>query len=294
MEFSSGRVTPLHSLVTGFASSHSTSMLPEVTMTRACLLLDLLRAIPASADLSNWVRSPTADEKFLQVPESPLSILSCGHMFQHHPQQGVEALKLLCDRGVSPNAFAGSPPALHTLVEQLGSRLCSSPLVHTLLPMTDLSALMPSGHTLLTRILITQLKSVHHAGTRESVQILLRARCDPDIPEAVEKGQQQSPLHIAATLRDDGLVEDLVEARADPCRVDGNRRSPLHIAVACAPTGATANFNVEEILIQARADVSQQDRLGLTPLHYAFLKNDVGALDFDGQWLEESGEEHLK
>lgn len=284
-------VTPLYSLVEAFANQNSggcgTAQAAEGQTVRAKLLLELLEALPGSVDLSKWTVPPAEPDKCLP-PSSPLSLLCRHEFFEHCKELGVAAVTFLCNRGISANASAGSPAALHSLAIRLEGKIASSSLAKVLLPLTDLSAHMPSGDTLLTFTVGKCGKTIGQ-GWRDSIALLLEARCDPDVRDAPPPPCRPCPaLHLASQLRDEGLVTMLLAVRANPNLLDNSVdcRTPLHFAVAAAPAGSDANFDVEEVLLRSGADPVLQDALGYSSLHFAFMKAQDNALAFDGQWLE--------
>lgn len=295
------RVTPLHSLIKAFAA-RTYSLRPEEKDAsdrdmRAELLLKLLDAAPSTVDFSKAYHSSPSQGN-VQCPQSLLGLLCASDQPTEKSQAlVVKAISLLCRRGVSANASDGSPAALHSLAQRLGPGLAASEFAKVLLPLTDLTAHMPGGLTLLTFM----LRGYHsdHGGkdaeVRACLRMLLEGKCDPDAADSPPKPKRATkPLHAAAALRSEGLVSDLLLARADPCGIDNEeqQRTPLHFAVASAPTGSDANFDIEDMLIQAKADPAKQDSLGLSVLHFALAKAEDGSLtQFQGEWLHELQDE---
>eukprot|EP00928_Gymnodinium_smaydae_P028747 TRINITY_DN2184_c0_g4_i1.p1 TRINITY_DN2184_c0_g4~~TRINITY_DN2184_c0_g4_i1.p1 ORF type:complete len:2013 (-),score=327.29 TRINITY_DN2184_c0_g4_i1:1732-7770(-) len=286
-EFSgnSPHVTPLYSMIKAFSEANPRCLPEGGAKKRAELLLEMLNAIPASVDFSSWLKQTTAQDGKLQpsMLQGPLGILCSNEFFGTCQSLGLQLVKALCERGVNPNSTVQSPAALHSLAQRLNGDLTGSCLVEVLLPLTDLNAKTPDGQTLLTYTL--ECAKSGRGGLKETVKKLLEARADPNVMKEDSSGSRLAPLHFAAILRDESFVEALLNARADAQKLDHTGRSPLHVAVACAPTGADANFDIEDMLLLANADVGTQDKWGRSPLHYAFMKHSNGSLSFDEPWV---------
>eukprot|EP00931_Biecheleriopsis_adriatica_P061088 TRINITY_DN36718_c0_g2_i1.p1 TRINITY_DN36718_c0_g2~~TRINITY_DN36718_c0_g2_i1.p1 ORF type:complete len:3078 (-),score=601.94 TRINITY_DN36718_c0_g2_i1:165-8072(-) len=287
--------TPLISLTSTFAklqigrqkfgfNSASDSAQRSKMVQIAQTLLTVLQAVPASASFAVW--GAPAEGKTLQ---SPLSFVCGSPICEHAPDVIEKVVKLLCQRGVDPNATPGCPAAVHSLVEKLGEGLADSSLVKTLLPVSDLKAEMMDGNTMLTKLLEKKCERPK-AGmeqTLASVRLLLEARCDASQPMRTQKC---APLHYGAALRHEGLLYALITAKANLHAQTVTGRTPLHVAVINAPVDADANFDAEDILITAGASVNALDSTQRSPLHYAFFKNTEGAMKSvakdEHRWLQ--------
>ena len=99
----------------------------------------------------------------------------------------------------------------------------------------------------------------------------MRAASAPGVAACVELGRDlnarngagDSPLHLAASQRDESFAAILLEAGADPDRRNLQGLAPLHLAAIRADT-ATA-----KLLIASGADPDARDNGGATPLHRA-------------------------
>ncbi|KAF8774220.1 Ankyrin-2 like protein [Argiope bruennichi] len=76
-------------------------------------------------------------------------------------------------------------------------------------------------------------------------------------------------LHIAAKgiYDNPGIVQELINAGADVCRLDASFSTPLHFAVICG------KCKVVDLLLQTEISINQKNRHGITALHYAINKN---------------------
>lgn len=283
-------VTPLHDLTAKFVKlGRAPTCVPTDQMktwaeTKAQMLLDLITAMPSSTDISTYFLPA---EKKEPPPPSPLShICSASELCQHAPELCKASVELLCKRGVDPNGSDNCPAALHSLLAEVND-LSSSQLVRVLLPLTDLTAPMQGGHALLAWCLKRSWTSIRGgspvtSACIASARVLLEAKCDPN-QHGIDLVR---PLHIAASYRNEELIDALVAAKADAKVADKQGRTPLHYAVIFAPTGSDASFDAEELLLAAGADVAAKDVSQRCALHYAFLKGEL-ALSFTPLTLQD-------
>jgi hypothetical protein len=75
-----------------------------------------------------------------------------------------------------------------------------------------------------------------------------------------------NPLHYAVVNDDDGKVEQLLDARADPNLIDRFGNAPLHYA---------HTPKIIELLCKCGAEPNKQDKEGNTPLHNAVFAEEL-------------------
>eukprot|EP00928_Gymnodinium_smaydae_P041826 TRINITY_DN2825_c0_g1_i1.p1 TRINITY_DN2825_c0_g1~~TRINITY_DN2825_c0_g1_i1.p1 ORF type:complete len:1318 (-),score=339.79 TRINITY_DN2825_c0_g1_i1:32-3430(-) len=115
----------------------------------------------------------------------------------------------------------------------------------------------PSGRLHCTPLHIAALQS-----STEAVEVIVR-----DMPQVVEQLHQPSqtalcPLHIAILSGAQGVVELLLEGRANPNVRTLHDVSPLHLA-------ATTSRELCQLLMAYHGEPMQRDVMGSTTLHYA-------------------------
>ncbi|CAN0279843.1 unnamed protein product, partial [Laminaria digitata] len=95
-----------------------------------------------------------------------------------------------------------------------------------------------------------------------------------------------SPLHLAAARGNTDVVEVLLRNGADGSAVDGQQRTPLHTAAACAVGNGVGSI---VLLTQAGADVMARDEVGRTSLHDAACEGAEAAISVLVQAGAETG-----
>jgi ankyrin repeat protein len=110
---------------------------------------------------------------------------------------------------------------------------------------------------------LTPLRAAVLAHQKESVQLLLAHKADPNIPD----GEGKTPLHRAVLERHKELVRLLLENHAEVNRQDNYRETALSYAVTLSETSIAA------ALLDAKADPNLKGQQGQTPLHHAVLGN---------------------
>jgi len=109
---------------------------------------------------------------------------------------------------------------------------------------------------------MTPLRAAVLDGQKETVQLLLAHKADPNIPD----GEGKTPLHYAVAGRSKELVKLLLANHADVNRRDQSGLTPLAYAALALDTDTAA------ALLDAKADPNIKDQNGQTPLHHAVLQ----------------------
>lgn len=104
------------------------------------------------------------------------------------------------------------------------------------------------------------LAAFDNGKNREAAQLLLAAGANPN---SVDPDNMSSPLFHAAGWGSDALVEQLLEAGANPNRIIEKGVTPLHYAAIFGSNQAV------RLLLEHGADPNGRDVYGLMPLHWA-------------------------
>lgn len=111
-----------------------------------------------------------------------------------------------------------------------------------------------------------------HAGVRvanyATVEALLQAGADPN---RVDDPDKITPLHLCVTLRNDRIAALLLKHNAKVDARNEERETPLMLA------SDTGNVEMIRLLLAHTADPNSKDDDGSTPLHWAADADDAGA-----------------
>ncbi|XP_057767622.1 potassium channel SKOR-like isoform X2 [Salvia miltiorrhiza] len=199
-----------------------------------------------------------------------------------------DQLYILCDgkleqvRNREDGEAEGSVPVQYSSIGDI-SVVCSIPEARTVRA-SELSRLLRVDKQALIQVI-----QIHFADGRIIIDNLLRGRehhlrkkiLESDMVAQIEKCESEVAMRLNCAANDGDLhrLRRLVEAGADPNKVDYHGQSPLHRAAAMGYE------DIVQFLIQIHADINLRDNFGKTPLFEAIKKGHGGAASL----LEEAG-----
>ncbi|KJE90696.1 hypothetical protein, variant [Capsaspora owczarzaki ATCC 30864] len=98
----------------------------------------------------------------------------------------------------------------------------------------------------------------------EIVEFILAQQPPVDVNAADDSGW--TPLHIAASVGNEGIVRQLLVKHANPTNTTDSKQTPLHYAAS------KNHLPVSKLLLEHGADANARDNTGASPLHRAAIK----------------------